>query len=56
MYFWKPANDELRPERIMNYELSWSHKLPSAGLSYGVNLYYMKAATSSSSRWWTDGQ
>lgn len=44
MYFWKPANDELRPERIMNYELSWSHKLPSAGLSYGVNLYYMKGS------------
>lgn len=44
MYFWMPANEELRPERLINYELSWTHKLPGAGLSYGINVYYINGS------------
>ena len=40
MYLYPPSNTELEPERIMNYELSWKHKICS--LTYGLNLYYLK--------------
>ena len=40
MYLYPPSNDELKAERMWNYELSWRH---TAGrLSYGANLYYIK--------------
>lgn len=42
MYLYPPSNEDLKPERLMNYELSWRHKLPATGLSYGVNLFYLK--------------
>lgn len=41
MYLYKSANDELEPERLWNYELSWRHRL-DGGLNYGVNLFYIK--------------
>ena len=41
MYFWRPANDALRPERMMNYELSWKQRLMDNAFSYGVNLFYI---------------
>ena len=42
MYLFKMKNDELRPERLWNYELSWRHRLMDNQLQYGVNLYYIK--------------
>jgi len=42
MYFWRPANDELKPESMMNYEISWRQKLSDGAFAYGVNLYYIK--------------
>ena len=42
MYLYPPSNEDLKPERLMNYELSWRHKLPTTGFSYGVNLFYLK--------------
>lgn len=42
MYFWRPANDELAPERMMNYELSWRQRLAGGALSYGANVFYIK--------------
>ena len=42
MYLYPPSNEDLKPERLMNYELSWKHKLPATGFSYGVNLFYLK--------------
>lgn len=42
MYFWRPANAELEPESMMNYELSWRQKLSDGAFTYGVNLYYIK--------------
>ena len=41
MYLYKSANEELEPERLWNYELSWRHRL-NGGLNYGVNLFYIK--------------
>lgn len=40
MYLYPPSNEELEPERLWNYELSWRHRL--AGFTYGVNLFYLK--------------
>ncbi|MCD8319124.1 MAG: TonB-dependent receptor [Paraprevotella sp.] len=42
MYFWTPANADLKPERMMNYELSWKQHLKEGALSYGVNVFYIK--------------
>ena len=41
MYMFKPANPELKPEKLMSYELSFSQRLWEESLSYGVNLYYI---------------
>lgn len=43
MYLYPPSNEDLRPERMMNYELTWKHRLLSNMLTYGVNLFYIKA-------------
>ena len=40
MFLYLPSNTELEPERIMNYELSWKHKV--CNLTYGLNVYYLK--------------
>ena len=40
LYLYPPSNEELEPERIWNYELSWRHRL--GGLKYGANLFYIK--------------
>ena len=41
MYLWRPANAGLRPERTVNYELSWKQRLMDGALTYGVNLFYI---------------
>lgn len=41
LYMFRPANPELRTERLMNYELSFTQHLLDGALSYGVNLYYI---------------
>ena len=40
MYLYPPSNEELQPERLWNYELSWRHRLRQ--FSYGVNFFYIK--------------
>ena len=40
MYLYPPSNEELKPERMWSYELSWRHRLST--FRYGVNLYYIK--------------
>ncbi|MBQ0061074.1 MAG: TonB-dependent receptor [Bacteroidales bacterium] len=40
MYLYPPSNEELKAERIMNYELSWKQRL--GAFSYGINLFYLK--------------
>lgn len=41
LYMFKPANEALRAERLVNYELSWQHGV--GRLRYGANLYYIDA-------------
>lgn len=43
MYMFPPANSELEPERIMNYELAYSHRLMDGDLRIGANIFYLKA-------------
>lgn len=40
MYLYPPSNEELKQERIVNYELSWRQRL--SALRYGINLFYLK--------------
>ena len=40
MYLYPPSNEELRPEKLWSYELSWRQRL--ASVSYGANIYYIK--------------
>lgn len=42
LYLYAMANDQLKAERIWNYELSWRQRLLDGKLSYGVNLFYIK--------------
>ncbi|WP_308755658.1 TonB-dependent receptor [uncultured Bacteroides sp.] len=41
MYMFPPQNPDLRPESLMNYELSFSQRILDGALSYGVNIYYI---------------
>lgn len=39
MYLYKTANDQLRAESMLNYEISWRQRLLEGRLTYGVNLF-----------------
>lgn len=41
MYMFRPANPDLKPERLWNYELAYSQRLLGGRLSYGVNVFYI---------------
>ncbi len=41
LYMFRPANPDLEPERMWNYELAYSQRLFEGRLSYGVNIFYM---------------
>lgn len=41
MYMFSPQNPDLKPERLMNYELSFTQHLLDGALRYGANLYYV---------------
>lgn len=43
MYLYGIANPDLQPERLWNYELAWKQRLLDGRLSYGVNVFYLKA-------------
>lgn len=42
MYMFPPQNPDLKAERLLNYELSFTQRLLKGALSYGANLYYIK--------------
>jgi iron complex outermembrane receptor protein len=42
MYMFPPQNPDLEPERLMNYELSFSQKLADFRLEFDVNVFYIK--------------
>ena len=41
LYMFGMKNPDLRPERIWNYEVAWSHRLAGDRISYGVNLFWI---------------
>ena len=43
MYMFPPANDQLKPERMMNYELAFTQRLMHDRLRLGANVFYLKA-------------
>lgn len=42
MYLYPPSTEDLLPERLWNYEISWRHSLYYNSLVYGVNLFLHK--------------
>lgn len=42
MYMFPPRNEELTPERLMNYELSLLQSLANNRINLGLNLFYIK--------------
>lgn len=41
MYMFPPQNPDLKPEKLWNYELSFSQRLMDNRLSYGLNMFYI---------------
>ena len=41
MYMFPPQNPDLNPEKLWNYELSFSQRLMDNRLSYGLNVFYI---------------
>ena len=44
LYLYPPSNEALKPERMVNYELSWRQRPWQGKLNYGINVFYMKAS------------
>lgn len=42
MYLYGMANDELRAERLWNYELAWHHTVGDGHFDYGANLFWIE--------------
>ena len=43
MYLYPSSTEELLPERLWSYELSWRHQLLDDRLTYGANVFYIHA-------------
>lgn len=41
MFIFPPQNPDLKPEKLVNYELSYSQHLWNGALAYGANFYYI---------------
>lgn len=41
MYMFPPQNPDLKPEKLWNYDLSFSQRLMDNRLSYGLNVFYI---------------
>lgn len=41
MYLYPPSNEELEPERLWTYELSWHHRMAGNAFVYGINAFYI---------------
>lgn len=42
LFLYKPANEELLPERLWNYELAWRQRVANGRVSYGLNLFWIE--------------
>ncbi|MGP1436926.1 MAG: TonB-dependent receptor [Phocaeicola sp.] len=43
LYMYRPANADLKPVRLMNYELSFKQRLFENRFNYNINVFYLKA-------------
>ena len=43
MYLYPPSNEELEPERMWTYELSWRQRLNHNKVQYGINFFVIDA-------------
>ena len=43
LYMYRPANADLKPERMMNYEVSYRQSLMDGRWTLGANVFYLKA-------------
>ena len=43
LYMFRPANADLAPERLWNYELTMRQRLLNGRLGYGLNVFYLNA-------------
>lgn len=43
MYLYPPSNEDLKPERMWNYELSWHQQLMEGRFKYGFNAFKINA-------------
>ena len=43
MYLYPPSNEDLLPERMWNYEISWRQRLLSGRLNYCINFFIINA-------------
>lgn len=41
LYMFRPANPDLLPERLWNYELSYAQNTLNGALNYGMNVFYI---------------
>ena len=41
MYMFPPQNPDLKPEKLMNYELSFTQRVSDGALSYAISVYYI---------------
>ncbi|MDE6861873.1 MAG: TonB-dependent receptor, partial [Alistipes sp.] len=41
MYMFPPQNPDLKPEKLINYEISLSDRLMQGRLTYGINIFYI---------------
>jgi len=44
MYMFPTQNPNLKPERLMNYEVSLLQSFPRQQLSFGLNLFYIRGS------------
>lgn len=44
LFLYGTANEELKAERLWNYELSWKQRMLDGALTYGVNLFIMNGS------------
>lgn len=42
LYMFRPANPDLKPERLWSYEIAFSQQVAGGRLSYGLNLYHIR--------------
>ena len=45
LYLWAPANEELEPERMINYEVNYDYPMPGITFFGGINFHFERRQT-----------